>query len=355
MNEAAIASTAGKTVGLGGLAAAFRLDQELHIGADELRVLLGLDGVLQRYEALEALLHDLLRDLVLHDRSRGSRTRRILEGEGGGKAGATHHIQGGLKVLLRLTGEAHDDIGGNGGVRHFLAHFVEDAQELLRAVGTAHVFEDLVGARLQRHVQLWAHSRSLRHGIDDIGGELCRVRGSKAQAFKPLNLAHFPQQLGKGEAVSRQVRVSEIDAIGIDVLAQQRHLGHSLLHQGLNLCEDVARAAVLFLAAQGRNDAESTGVIAAHGDRYPPGIGGLALGRQHGGKSLKRVDDFNLGLIIVAGAFEKCRQSRHVVGAEYRIDPRRVVKDCVLILLRQAATHSDLHAGVVFLRFLQCT
>ena len=56
----------------------------------------------------------------------------------------------------------------------------------------------------------------------------------------------------------------------------------------------------------------------------------------------------------MAGALEEGWQCRHIVGAEDGIHPRCVVKDSVLILLRKATAHGNLHAWVVLLRLLQC-
>ena len=55
----------------------------------------------------------------------------------------------------------------------------------------------------------------------------------------------------------------------------------------------------------------------------------------------------------MAGALQQGRKGRHVVGAEDGINPRGIVKDGVLILLRQAAAHGDLHTWVVFFGFLE--
>ena len=41
------------------------------------------------------------------------------------------------------------------------------------------------------------------------------------------------------------------------------------------------------------------------------------------------------------------------MGAKDGIDPRCIIKDSVLVLLRQATAHGNLHAWVVFLGFLQ--
>ena len=128
------------------LAAALSLHQQLNIGADQLGVFLSLNGVLQRDESLEAFLHDLLGDLVVHLCRGSAWARRVLERKCGGEAGAAHHIQGGLEVLLRLPRESHNDVGGDRRMRHLFAHLVEDAEELLRAVGAAHVLEYLVRA-----------------------------------------------------------------------------------------------------------------------------------------------------------------------------------------------------------------
>ena len=273
-------------MGLIVLASALSLDQELHLSAHELLVLFCLDAILQRNEPLEAVLDDFLRHLVFHLRRRGARARGILEGKRRGEAGAPDQVHGGLEVLFGLAWETNDDIGGNRRVRNLLPDLIEDAQELLRAVGTAHVLQDLIRAGLQRHVQLRAHRRGFRHGVDDIRGKFRRVRGGKPQALEAVDLAHFAQQLRESKAIARHFWIGEIHAIGVDVLAQEGDLRNSLIHQRLYLGQNIARPAVLFLTAQGGNDAEGAGVIAAHGHRYPARVGGFALSGQYRGECL---------------------------------------------------------------------
>ena len=69
-------------------------------------------------------------------------------------------------------------------------------------------------------MQLRTHGRGLSHGVDDVRGELSWVGRGKAQALEALNLAYLAQQLGKGELVTRQIWVSEVHSIGINVLAK---------------------------------------------------------------------------------------------------------------------------------------
>src|SRR5690606_26133227 len=150
----------------------------------------------------------------------------------------TYDVQGGLEVLLGLAGEADDDVGGDRGVRDQLAYAVEDAEELLLAVRATHRLEHRVGAGLQRHVQLRHHVGGLGHGDDDVVGELGRVRRGETYALQALDLTAGAEQLGEGLAVT------DLDAVGVDVLPQQGHLGDALGDQCADLGEDVAGAAV---------------------------------------------------------------------------------------------------------------
>ena len=133
----------------------------------------------------------------------------------------------------------------------------------------------------------------------------------------PSIVAAGPQQLAEREPVA------ELHAVGVDVLPQQGDLGDALGDQRLDLGEDLARPAVLLLAAQRRDDAERAGVVAAHGDRHPGGVRRLALGRQRGREHLERLEDLDLRLLVDPGPLEQHRQRADVVGAEDDVDPRR--------------------------------
>lgn len=135
-------------------------------------------------------------------------------------------------------------------MRNFLSHLIEDAQELLGAVGAAHILQDLIRAGLQRHMQLRAYRRGFRHGVDDIRGKFRRVRGGKPQALEAVDLPHLAQQLRESKAIAGHFWIGEIHAIGVDVLAQEGDLRNSLIHQRLYLGQNIARPAVLFLTAQ---------------------------------------------------------------------------------------------------------
>src|SRR3546814_17952153 len=71
----------------------------------------------------------------------------------------------------------------------------------------------------------------------------------------------------------------------------------------------------------------------------------VSLGREGRGEELERLEDLQLGFAVVPGALEEARQRSHVVRAEDDIHPRRLVEHRLLVHLRHAAAHGDLHAG----------
>ncbi len=157
-------------------------------------------------------------------------------------------------------------------------------------------------------------------------------------ALEPLDLARSAQQLAEGLAVA------ELDAVGVDVLTQQRDLDRAVVDEQADLLEDVARPAVPFLAAQARHDAERAGVVASDRDRDPAAVDRIPLRRERRGEDVEGLENLQLCLAVVAGAFEEGRERPHVVGAEDDIDPGSLVEHGLLVHLRQASADGDLHA-----------
>ena len=243
----------------------------------------------------ESLGDHLAGYLIGHRGGGGARSRRVLEGEGTGEVRLRHHVQGLLEVRLGLAGEADDDVRGDRRVRHRRAHLGQDRQVPLTAVGAAHRPEHPIGAGLQRHVQLVADVGRGRHRVDHVVGEVLRVRPGEPHPLQPVDPAAGAEQLAERRTVA------ELDAVGVDVLPEQGDLEDALVDQHLHLGEDVAGPAVGLLAAQRRHDAERAGVVAAHRDRHPAGVGRFPLGRQRGREDLERLQDLDLGLWRCAG------------------------------------------------------
>ena len=109
-------------------------------------------------------------------------------------------------------------------------------------------------------------------------------------------------------------------------------------------------SAVGLPTAQRWDDAEGAGVVAADADGDPRRVRRIPTGRQIGWEGLQSFLDLDLRLLLDPGTFQQHRQRTDVVSAEHNIDPGRAGEDRVLVLLRQAATHGDLHARAGLLR-----
>ena len=197
------------------------------------------------------------------------------------------------------------------------------------------------------------HVRCLRHGVDDIIGELSWVRRCKAHTLQPLNLAAGAQQLGKSRAVAFHVRVGEVNTIGVDILSKEGDVSNALLHECLHLSENLAWTTIAFLTTQTGDDAEGARVVAAYGDTHPTCVSGFTLGRQHRGKFFQRVLNLDFSPVIMSGAFQQCWQRTQVMRTEDNVHPWGLLYDDVLILLGQAATDGNLHAWVSILDWFE--
>src|SRR6478609_2398639 len=127
VHESVVASAAREPAGLRVLAPLGRGDEHLDLTAFERAVLSPADLLLEGDQPLEALLDDLLGHLMLHRRGRSARSDGVLEGEGAGEACRPHDVEGGAEVLLRLAGEADDDVGRDRRVGDVLTDAVDDA------------------------------------------------------------------------------------------------------------------------------------------------------------------------------------------------------------------------------------
>jgi hypothetical protein len=214
---------------------------------------------------------------------------------------------------------------------------------VIPAVGAAHRLQHGVRAGLQRHVQAGHDVRGLRHRIDHVVGEVPGVRRGETDPLQALDLPAAAQQLAE------RLPVTELGAVGVHVLAEQRDLEDPVRDQRADLGQDVARAAVPFLASQAGHDAEGAGVVAAHRDRDPGGIGRLAPGRKQRGERLQRLGELDLGFVPDPGPLEQRGQRAHVVGAVHHVNPGGALRDPGALHLSQAAADRDLHA-VLLLR-----
>ena len=281
VHESTVGGPAAHSLRVGVFATLAVGDQQLDGAADDGLVLFEGDAVLQSREAFVAFLHDGLGNLVGHGRGGRPGPNGVLERVRGRESRRFHHSQGLLKVFLGLTGKAHDNIRTDCGIGHLSAHALKNAEELRRPIGAAHGFQYLVGTGLQRHVQLRHNRGRLGHGVDNVVGERGGVRTREADALQPGDLAGRAQQLAKCKPIT------ELDAVRVDVLAEEGDLDGAIVDERLDLGKNLPRPAVFLLATQGGHNAEGAGVVAADGNRHPAAVARVAFGGQRRGERLK--------------------------------------------------------------------
>ena len=70
------------------------------------------------------------------------------------------------------------------------------------------------------------------------------MRAGKAHPLEPLDVTAGAQQLAE------RLLVAELDAVGVDVLAEEGHLDHAVVDESADLGEHVAGTAIALAAAQ---------------------------------------------------------------------------------------------------------
>ncbi len=151
-------------------------DQNLDDAAELCSIFGPRDVFGDRDQPLVPISHDIGRHLIGHVGGRRTRTFRVLKSEATRETSLPDDVECVLEISFGFTGKSDDDVGGDRGVRHRLAHPRNDAEVFLLAVRTAHPFEHVVRTRLQRHVQLVHDVRRFGHRGDDVVGEIARMR-----------------------------------------------------------------------------------------------------------------------------------------------------------------------------------
>ena len=228
VHETVVAGTSGHPVS-GSVLATFTLgDEHLEGAADECPVLRPREIVLQGHETLIALLHNGSAAPARSIDAAGVPGRGEywkVNAPANEPARTTSSVC--LEVRLGLAGEAHDDVGGDRRFGHGGTYPLEDAEVTIGAIGAPHPLEHVVGPGLQGHVQRRHHVGRLGHRLDDVVGEVAGMRRREPHPLQAVDVTAGAKQLRERTALA------ELDAIGVDVLPEQRHLQDALLRQGL--------------------------------------------------------------------------------------------------------------------------
>ncbi len=183
----------------------------------------------------------------------------------------------------------------------------------------------------------------------DVLAHVLRVRRGVAQPLDALDPIERAQQ--QREAHGLRTAGAQITPVGVDVLAEQRHLAHAVAGHGPHLGDQLGRRARYLAAAGRRHDAVRATAVAADADLQPTLKRPRAPRRQMAGEALEL--EVALGGQRVAG--QKLGQAVHLPRPERHVDEREPSEHLLLDRLRPAAPDAHDPLGVLALQPLGLT
>ncbi len=159
------------------------------------------------------------------------------------EARLAHHPQRGGEVLLRLAGEADDDVRAQGGPVQGRPDAPTPFEEAAAAVAPLHGGEDAVGAALQAQVQVRAEAALLRQDGDQLVAGLGGLHAAQADPEVPRQAAQAAQQARQPHPFRLRPAPAPVQAVVTQVDAGQHHLGVTRIDQPADLVGDLPRRA----------------------------------------------------------------------------------------------------------------
>ena len=196
---------------------------------------------------------------------------------------------------------------------------------------------------LHGQVQVAGELGHLAVNVNQALGEFVGVAGGVADAFDARYFGHVFDEQGE---VGGFAAAAHRAAIGVHVLAQQRHFLHALRGQAGDFGEHVVKRAAELFAARVGHDA----VAAIFGAAFHDGDKGR--GPFHaGGRQMVEFFDFGkadvyLRRVLAAALGQQIGQAVQGLRAEDDIDIRRALDDGLALLAGHAAAHADERAFV---------
>ena len=212
-----------------------------------------------------------LGERIVHLRRRRSAPGRENKGEQRVVAHLFDEAHRILKFLLRLAGEAHDDVAGQHQIGHDGAAVLHQGQVLGAVVVAVHGLQNPVVARLEGQMELLADLGVFGDGVKELVAGVAGMGGHEAQAEFAGDLSHRRHQIGK---IHPQ---TQILAVGIDVLAQKGDLLVAGGDQLPALFQNVLRLTGALPSPDVGHDAVGAEIVAAVHDRHP-GLEGVGAG-----------------------------------------------------------------------------
>src|SRR5215467_12957378 len=94
-----------------------------------------------------------------------------------------------LKFLCRLAAETHDDISRERHSRPPGAQLVDEHSIFRQSIAASHSLKHVVIAVLYGDIDMWADLGQCRHVLNQLIGEMTRIRGHKPNPLETHNIA----------------------------------------------------------------------------------------------------------------------------------------------------------------------
>ena len=201
---------------------------------------------------------------------RGAGALGVDKGEQLHVAHLADKLQRGLKILLGLTGEADNDVAGEGYAGDFLLCVADKLHVLRNIIMAVHLLEQPVRAGLHRQVNVLAQMLLRGDRVDQLAAGVLRVACHKADLVITGDLAQQVQKIGKVNGVFQPL------AVAVDILAQQGDLLVALRHQLPELLQNGGGLTAALPPADIRHNAVGAEVIAPVHDGQPCAEAGIA-------------------------------------------------------------------------------
>ncbi|MNS94022.1 hypothetical protein D3C72_1282230 [compost metagenome] len=300
-------------------------------------------------QALEAAQFHVLRRVVRQVGGGRARAARVDERERGVETDVLDQLHGLFEVFFGFAGKAHDEVRRQGQVRARRAQAPHHRLEFQRGVAALHAGQHAVAAGLHGQVQKRHQLGQAGVGVHHALGHFLGVRGRVADAFDAGDFVHVLQQHGE---VGDLVRAFHLAAVGVHVLAQQRHFLHALVGQVGHFDQHVLERARDFLAARVRHDAEAAVLATALHDGHERGGAVNARGRHVVELFDFREADVHLRTAFGTAARDQVGQAVQRLRPEHHVDIGRALDDGGAFLAGHAATHADHQVRIGLLQVL---
>ena len=280
---------------------------------------------------------------------RGAGALGIDEGKQLHIAHLTDEVERCGKVLLRLAGEADNDVAGEGHTGNFFLGVADQIHVLRDVVVAVHLLEQPVRAGLHGQVDMLAQMLLRGNRVDELAAGVLRMARHEADLVVAGDFAQQVQKVGKVDGMFQPL------AVAVDVLAQEGDLLIALLDKLPELCQNCGGLAAALPPADVGHDAVGAEVVAPVHDGQPRAEAGIAADGQLLDHGVALGGLFQIALALADALGQHGGQPVNAVHAKDKVHIGVALAQLFddVLLLGHAAADTDHQARVLLLELFQ--